>query len=293
MARSMWRGAISFGMVAIPVRMYVATEAHSSVSFRQLCPHCQQPIKQQRHCPVDDHVVAFSDVLKGYEVSKDKYVMMDDSDLDQLPLKTTRTIDIVEFVDRAEVPMGLYLKSAYYLEPEEVGVKPFYLLKRALEETNKVAVAKIALRDREHLALIQAEGKAILCNTLNWPDEIRSADELNLPEQTVKISDREVQMATSLIENLSDAFKPERYTDEYKAAFQQLLERKLEGQPLAASAPAAPAPVMDLMAALKASVEATRRGRAAEPARAAASKSRVKVAAKTAAARPAARRRTA
>ena len=293
MARSMWRGAISFGMVAIPVRMYVATEAHSSVSFRQLCPHCQQPIKQQRHCPVDDHVVAFSDVLKGYEVSKDKYVMMDDSDLDQLPLKTTRTIDIVEFVDRAEVPMGLYLKSAYYLEPEEVGVKPFYLLKRALEETNKVAVAKIALRDREHLALIQAEGKAILCNTLNWPDEIRSADELNLTEQTVKISDREVQMATSLIENLSDAFKPERYTDEYKAAFQQLLERKLEGQPLAAPAPAAPAPVMDLMAALKASVEATRRGRAAEPARAAASKSRVKVAAKTAAARPAARRRTA
>lgn len=292
MARSMWRGAISFGMVAIPVRMYVATEAHSTVSFRQLCPHCQQPIKQQRHCPVDDHVVAFSDVLKGYEVSKDKYVVMDDSDLDQLPLKTTRTIDIVEFVDRGEVPMGLYLKSAYYLEPDEVGVKPFFLLKRALEETNKVAVAKVALRDREHLALIQAEGKGILCNTLNWPDEIRSAEELNLPEGSVKISDREVQMATSLIENLSDEFKPERYTDEYKAAFQQLLERKLEGQPLAAPAAAAPPPVMDLMAALKASVEATRREKAAQPARPAA-KSRVKVAAKTAAARPAARRRSA
>src|SRR5256884_7074616 len=293
MARSMWRGAISFGMVAIPVRMYLATEAHSAVSFRQLCPHCQLPIKQQRHCPTDDHVVAFNEVLKGYEVGKNQFVIIEEEDLDKLPLKTTRTIDIVEFVDRAEVPMGLYLKSAYYLEPEEVGVKPFYLLKRALEETNKVAVAKIALRDREHLALIKAEGKAILCNTLNWPDEIRSADELNLPEQTVKISDREVQMATSLIENLSDAFKPERYTDEYKAAFQQLLERKLEGQPLAAPAPAAPAPVMDLMAALKASVEATRRGRAAEPARAAASKGRVKVAAQAAAARPAARRRTA
>jgi DNA end-binding protein Ku len=293
MARSMWRGAISFGMVAIPVRMYVATEAHSTVSFRQLCPHCQQPIKQQRHCPVDDHVVAYSDVIKGYEVSKDKYVVMDDSDLDQLPLKTTRTIDIVEFVDRSEVPMGLYLKSAYYLEPEEVGVKPFFLLKRALEETNKVAVAKVALRDREHLALIQSEGKGILCNTLNWPDEIRSSEELNLPEESVRISDREVQMATSLIENLSDEFKPERYTDEYKAAFQQLLERKLEGQPLAAPPPAATPPVMDLMAALKASVEATRKGREAQPARPAASKGKVKVAAKTAAARPAARRKSA
>ena len=293
MARSMWRGAISFGMVAIPVRMYVATEAHSTVSFRQLCPHCQQPIKQQRHCPVDDHVVAFSEVLKGYEVSKDKYVVMEDADLDELPLKTTRTIDIVEFVDRAEVPLGLYLKSAYYLEPEDVGVKPFFLLKRALEDTNKVAVAKVALRDREHLALIQVEGRTLLCNTLNWPDEIRSMDELNLPEQAVKINDKEVKMATSLIENLSDEFKPERYTDDYKAAFQELLERKLKGQPITGPAPTRAAPVMDLMAALKASVEATRRGKAAQPAGAAASKSRVKVAAKTAAARPAARRRSA
>ena len=140
----MWRGAISFGMVAIPVRMYLATEAHSAVSFRQLCPHCQLPIKQQRHCPTDDHVVAFNDVLKGYEVSKNQFVLIDEEDLDKLPLKTTRTIDIVEFVERNEVPLGLYVKSAYYLEPEEVGVKPFYLLKRALEDTNKVAVFKDA-----------------------------------------------------------------------------------------------------------------------------------------------------
>ncbi|HYM51555.1 MAG TPA: Ku protein [Candidatus Limnocylindrales bacterium] len=294
MARSMWRGAISFGMVAIPVRMYVATEAHSTVSFRQLCPHCQQPIKQQRHCPVDDHVVAFSEVLKGYEVSKDHYVVMEESDLDQLPLKTTRTIDIVEFVDRDEVPMGLYLKAAYYLEPEDVGVKPFFLLKRALQDTNKVAVAKLALRDREHLALIQVEGKTLLCNTLNWPDEIRSADELNLPERTVTINDKEVKMATSLIENLSDSFKPERYTDDYKAAFQQLLAQKMKGETITGPPAAAPAPVMDLMAALKASVEATRKGKAAAPAREAApSRSKVKVAAKATAARPAARRKSA
>jgi DNA end-binding protein Ku len=295
MARSMWRGAISFGLVAIPVRMYVATEAHSAVSFRQLCPHCQLPIKQQRHCPTDDHVVAFNDVLKGYEVAKNQFVIMDDEDLDKLPLKTTRTIDIVEFVERNEVPLGLYIKSAYYLEPEDVGVKPFSLLKRALEDTSKVAVAKVALRDREHLCLIQPEGNTLLCNTLNWPDEIRSTEELNLP-QNVKLSDKEVTMATSLIDNLTDTFRPERYTDDYKAAFQQIVDQKMQGLQVTAPTPTQEPRVMDLMAALKASVEATKQGRKAEapkPAAKAAKAAKVKVAAKTAAARPAARRRTA
>lgn len=294
MARSMWRGAISFGMVAIPIRMYLATEAHSAVSFRQLCPHCKLPIKQQRHCPTDDHVVAYNDVLKGYEVGKNQFVIIDEEDLDKLPLKTTKTIDIMEFVERAEVPLGLYVKSAYYLEPEEVGVKPFFLLKRALEDTNKVAVAKIALRDREHLALIQSQDSTLLVNTLNWPDEIRSTEELNLP-QNVKISDKEVAMATSLIDNLTDAFQPDRYTDDYKAAFQQILDQKMKGMEVTAPVPVAEPKVMDLMAALKASVEATRQGKKASPAEkpAAGRAAKVKVAAKSSAARPAAKRRTA
>jgi len=230
--------------------------------------------------------------LKGYEVGKNQFVIIEEEDLDKLPLKTTKTIDIVEFVERNEVPLGLYVKSAYYLEPEDVGVKPFFLLKRALEDTNKVAVAKIALRDREHLSLIQVEGSTLLCNTLNWPDEIRSTEELNLP-QNVKISDKEVAMATSLIDNLTDSFQPERYTDDYKAAFQQIVDQKMKGLQVMTPA-AAPEPrVMDLMAALKASVEATKQGKkpAARPAASKAAK--VKVAAKTSAARPAARRRTA
>ena len=292
MARSMWRGAISFGMVAIPVRMYLATEAHSAVAFRQLCPHCQLPIKQLRHCPEDDHVVPFGETLKGYEVAKNQFVIIDETDLDKLPLKTTKTIDIVEFVDRAEVPLGLYVKSAYYLEPEDVGIKPFALLSRALAETNKVALAKVALRDREHLCLIQVEGNGLLCNTLNWPDEIRSTEELNLPTN-VKISEKEVQMATSLIENLSDTFKPERYADDYKAAFQQIVEQKMKGQKVTLATTTHDAPVMDLMAALKASVEATRQGNKKAAAKPAARTAKVKVAAKASAVRPAARRRTA
>lgn len=293
MARSMWRGAISFGMVAIPIRMYLATEAHSAVSFRQLCPHCKLPIKQQRHCPTDDHVVAYTDVLKGYEVGKNQFIIIEEEDLDKLPLKTTRTIDIMEFVERDEVPLGLYVKSAYYIEPEDVGVKPFFLLKRALEDTNKVAVAKIALRDREHLALIQSQGNTLLVNTLNWPDEIRSTEELNLP-QNVKISDKEVAMATSLIDNLTDEFQPGRYTDDYKAAFQQIIDQKMKGLEVTTPVPVQEPKVMDLMAALKASVEATRQGKKAPAAKPAAGRAaKVKVAAKTAGARPAAKRRTA
>ncbi len=279
-------------MVAIPIRMYLATEAHSAVAFRQLCPHCQRPIKQQRHCPTDDHVVAYGEVLRGYEVGKDQYVIIDDEDLEKLPLKTTKTIDIVEFVDRDQVPLGLYVKSAYYLEPEDVGVKPFALLMRALDDSNKVAVAKVALRDREHLCLIQVEGKTLLCNTLNWPDEIRSTEELNLPTN-VKISEKEVKMATSLIDNLSDSFNPERYTDEYKAAFEQVVDQKLKGLKVTAPTPVREARVMDLMAALKASVEATKQGKRKAPAAKPAAGRKVKVAAKTAAARPPARRRTA
>jgi DNA end-binding protein Ku len=205
----------------------------------------------------------------------------------------------VEFVERDDVPMGLYVKSAYYLEPEEVGVKPFYLLKRALQDTNKVAVAKVALRDREHLCLIQVQGSTLLMNTLNWPDEIRSTEELNLPEARVELSDKEVKMAQSLIENLTDHFRPEAYSDDYKVAFQQLLEQKVTGTPIEAPPPVEEPAVTDLMSALRASIEDAKRKKAAparetvrEPAARAGSK-QVKVAAKSAAVKPAARRRTA
>src|SRR5437588_1443404 len=133
MPRSMWKVAVSFVMFAIPVRLYLATES-KSVSFRSLCPCHKQPIKQKRHCAVDDKVIEYKDVLRGFEVGKDRYVLVDDEDLDNLPLASAHTIEIVEFVDSNQIPDELYLKQAYYLEPEEVGIKPYYLLKHALEE---------------------------------------------------------------------------------------------------------------------------------------------------------------
>jgi DNA end-binding protein Ku len=266
MPRSMWKGAVSFGMVAIPVRLYLATES-KSVSFRSLCPCHKQPIKQKRHCAVTDNVLDWKEVLKGFEISKDQYVVLDDEDLDNLPLASAHTIDIHEFVDGSEIPAELYMKQAYYLEPEKVGVKPYYLLKEALQEVGKVAVGKIALRDREHMATMRPFGKGLIVNSLHWPDEIRSMDELNLPEEEVKLDKREMSMAKMLIENLTDEFDPDRYHDEYREAIIRVAQAKAEGQEIHV-AEAEPPKVMDLMAALKASVDASKRGGRATPDRA-------------------------
>ena len=261
----MWRGAISFGMVAIPVRLYLATES-KSVSFRLLCPNDQTPIRNKRWCPQEDREIGWNDALRGYEVGKDEYVVITDSDLDELPLNTTHTIDIVEFCPDTEIEAGVYLKSAYYLEPEAVGVKPYSLLRQALEQTGKVAIGKIALRDREHLCRLALHERGLLLNTLHWPDEIRSAAELDIPEASVDIKKRELDMAVMLIESLSVNFDPERHHDAYREALLQVVESKLNNQPIERPEVPEPAKVTDLMAALKASVEAakSRRAEAAE-----------------------------
>lgn len=261
----MWRGAISFGMVAIPVRMYVATES-KSVSFRLLCPNDHTPIRNRRWCEVEQREIGWNEVVRGYEVAKDEFVIIDDKDLDELPLPTAHTIDILEFVPDAEIDAGLYVKGAYYLEPESVGVKPYYLLKQALDEAGKVAIGKIALRDREHLCRIALHGKGIVLNTLHWPDEIRDMGELSLPEQDVEIRKPELAMARMLIENLSAEFDPTRYHDEYREAVMEVVNAKVEHREVERPAEVEPPKVMDLMAALKASVEASKQGRAAQAA---------------------------
>jgi DNA end-binding protein Ku len=251
----MWRGAISFGMVAIPVRLYLATES-KSVSFRLLCPNDLTPIKNKRWCTVEDKEVGWNDVVRGYEVGKDEYVVIEDKDLDNLPLNTTHSIDIVEFCADQEIEAGVYLKSAYYLEPEPVGTKPYALLRAALEKTGKVAIGKIALRDREHLCRLALHENGLLMNTLHWPDEIRSAAELSIPQDAAEIRSQELDMAVMLVENLSAHFEPERYSDQYREALLKVVEAKLANTPLERPATPEPAKVTDLMAALKASVEA-------------------------------------
>ena len=258
----MWRGAISFGMVAIPVRLYLATES-KSVSFRLLCPNDNTPVRNKRWCPLEDREIGWSDALRGYEVGKDEYVLVTDSDLDDLPLATTHTIEIVEFCPDSEIEAGVYLKSAYYLEPEAVGAKPYALLRQALEQTGKVAIGKIALRDREHLCRLALHENGLILNTLHWPDEIRSTGELAIPDESMEVQKRELDMAVLLIDNLSAHFDPARHHDAYREAVLQVVESKLNNQPLERHEAPEPGKVTDLMAALKASVEAAKSRREA------------------------------
>jgi DNA end-binding protein Ku len=265
MARSMWKGVISFGMVSIPVRLYVATESHS-VSFRQLCSEHLSPIKYKRWCMSGDHEVAFADIVKGYEVGADNYVVLQDVELDNLPLPTARQIAIGEFVPHDDIEAGLYFKSAYYIEPEQAGLKPYHLLRKALAETGMTAVAKIAFRDREHLCALRPVDGVLLMNTLHWPDEIRPSSELKGVDADVDVNARELQMAKALVENLAEErFDPGRFQDEYHQALMEVVSAKVQGQEVVAAPEVESAPaVMDLMEALKASVDAAKKQRTAK-----------------------------
>jgi DNA end-binding protein Ku len=258
----MWKGVVSFGMVSIPIRLYNATESTAKVSFRQLCPEHHSPISYKRWCAEGDHEVTYSEIQRGYEVGKDRYVIIDDKDLDNLPLPTAHSIDIEEFVPTDDVEPGLYFNNAYYMEPEDLGKKPYQLLRKALEATGRMAIAKIALRDREHLAALHPNGAGLLMNTLHWPDEIRSTEGLKGIDSDVKINPKELEMAKALIESLADSFDPSRYKDNYREAVMKVVQAKIEGEVI--EAPSAPqtAKVMDLMEALRASVEQAKKSRA-------------------------------
>src|SRR5579864_4039801 len=274
MPRSMWKGVVSFGMVSIPIRLYNATESSAKVSFRQLCPEHHSPISYKRWCAEGDHEVTYSEIQRGYEVGKDRYVIIDDKDLDNLPLPTAHSIDIEEFVPTDDVEPGLYFNNAYYIEPEELGKKPYQLLRKALEATGRMAIAKIALRDKEHLAALHPNGAGLMMNTLHWPDEIRSAEGLKGLDGEVKIIPKELEMAKALVESLADSFDPSRYKDEYREAVMRVVQAKIDGEVIEAPAVPQTAKVMDLMEALRASVEQAKKSRgarekaAAEPKRA-------------------------
>jgi len=250
----MWRGAISFGMVAIPVRLYLATESSSKVSFNLLCPEHRSRIKNKRYCVEGDHEVAWGDVVRGYEYEKGNYVELTDEDLEKLPLRSSKAIDITGFIKDDELPGALYYQSAYYLEPEKSAEKPYALLNKTLAKTGRVAIAKFALRDRERLVSVRPQDGALLMNTLHWPDEIRSTEDLDVPED-VKVSPAELKMAENLVGMMATAFEPSEYKDEYKQAILKLVEAKVQKKEvIEAPEPEAETAVADLMSALKASV---------------------------------------
>jgi len=259
----MWRGAVQFGLVTIPVKLYRATE-ESGIGFNLLHASCLNRIQMKVYCPYHDEVIPRSETVRGYEWSKGRYVVVTDEDIEAVPLKTLRAIEIEMFVDaRDEAHGAQFVKQAYYLEPETIGAKAFYLLKSVLADQGKTAICKVVLKDREQLAAIHPYAKTLLLTTLHWPDEVRAADELNLPEDQVTIKPAERRMAEQLVASMTGDFSADDFRDDYRQALMAVIERKVAGeQPEPAAPVEEPTQLADLMAALEASVAAARRGRA-------------------------------
>src|SRR2546430_12914612 len=253
--RAIWRGTISFGMVSIPVSLYTATESHD-VRFHLLHKKDGVRLKNVRWCPKDEKAVPWEEVVRGFEYAKGRYVPLTDEELDHLPVKTVHTVDISDFVKLEEVD-PIYFDKAYYLAPDEAGIKAFALLRQALQQTGRAAVAKVAIRDKENLCLVRPYEDVLSMETMFYANEIRSTEDI--AADGAKVSPKELQMAVSLIENISDSFDAERYQYEYLADLMQGSDAKVEGAPLPAAPTEKGAKVVDLMEALRASVEQTRK----------------------------------
>lgn len=250
--RALWRGSISFGLVNVPIKMYAATEK-KSISFRQLHKECGTPIKYQKMCPTCKREVKEDEIARGYEYEKGKFVIIDDRDLESIPDETTRTIDIIDFVDLKDID-PIYFDHSYFLGPEETGHKAYILLRKAMEDAQKIAVAKVVIRAKQSLACLRPYGgNYIIMETMFYPEEIRDAREIPiLPD--VKLNENEIKMAVQLVSSLSTEFKPEKYTDEYRKALLDIIRAKVEGEQVTIPVPREEK-VVDLMEALKASLE--------------------------------------
>jgi DNA end-binding protein Ku len=258
--RPIWKGAITFGMVTIPVKLYTAIE-QKDVRLRMLCRKHEAPIQEKRVCSEGGEELAWEELARGYEVKKGEFVVLETDEIDAAKPESSTTIDIGDFVEAAEID-PVYFEKSYFLEPTEVGAKAFSLLKRALEETQRVALARVTIRTRERLATVRAYDETLILETMFWPDEIRSTGALDLPEgKEATVRAKELQMARSLVESLADKFRPESYTDAYRTALEDLIERKIRGETRNARRRRPEPKVIDLMEALRASVdEAKTRG---------------------------------
>jgi DNA end-binding protein Ku len=256
MPRSMWKGAISFGLVTIPVAVYPATE-EKTLRFNQLHDEDGGRIRYKRVCEKDGEEVPFEHIVKGYEIEKDRYVILTDEDFDAVPVESSRAIDIQQFVDLEEIAPVMFKKS-YYLVPDETGAKAYALLREAMSEDGRVGIAKVSFRDKEHLAALRFKDDAFVLETMYWPDEIREAD-FGSADVHAKVRGQELEMARQLIESLTSDWSPEEYSDEYREQLQKIVEAKVNGQEIEIVEPEPTAKVVDLMEALKASVAAAKK----------------------------------
>jgi DNA end-binding protein Ku len=257
-ARSMWKGAIQFGLVTIPVKLYTATESDYAIRFNMLHETDLSRIQMKVWCPEDEKVISRGDTVKGYEYAPDQYVVITDEDLEKVPLKTVRSIEIEQFAPKDETTRthAQFTKQAYYIEPDKIGRKAFYLMRQVLLDKELTAICKVVIRDREALAALDPFEDTMVLTTLHWPDEIRSTKELDLPAEDFDFKPAELKMAEQLVEAMTDSFDPTKYKDEYREALLQVIEAKVDGQEIVAPEPVEESTnLVDLMKLLEASVK--------------------------------------
>jgi DNA end-binding protein Ku len=251
MASTVWKGHLTFGLLSLPVKLFSAARGES-VSFNQLHKSDHSRVKQVLYCQAEDKPIQRSEIVKGYEYEKDKYVVVDDEEIKKVAPKTAKTMEVLEFVKASEVD-PIYLESSYYLAPDEAGEKPYALLFESLRQSGCVGVAKIAMHNREHIVILRPGSKGILLHTMYYPDEIRQVEEFRTDTSTVK--EKELALAKTLVESLLAPFEPEKYKDDYRENLKAMIQAKVEGKEIVeTAAPTHMAPVIDIMEALKASL---------------------------------------
>ncbi len=260
---AIWSGAINFGLVAIPVKLRTAIR-ENDLRFNFLHKKDEGRINNVRRCSVCGEEVAYDDLVRGYEIEKGRYVLLDDEDFKRVNVEATQSVDIVQFVDLAEInPM--FFDKPYYLEPEKKGRHAYALLREALRESNKVGIARVVIRSREHLAAVETNGDALVLNLMHFADEIVGTQTLELPKRETP-AENEMKVAKLLIDSMAGTFEPEKFEDRYRSELMAMIEAKAAGETVPVSAPAAPMRdnVVNLMDVLQKSLEATKRRREAE-----------------------------
>lgn len=254
---TMWKGSISFGLVNIPIKMFAATE-DKDIKFRNIHKECQTPIKYEKICPTCKKEIQQEDIVRGYEYEPGHFVVIDNNDIEALKNTTGKAIEILDFVHLEEIDPIYFIKT-YYLSPQDTGGKAYILLREAMNKTGKIAVAKITIRDNQSLAAVRVYKNLLVLETIFYPDEVRGIVEVpNVPEN-MQIDEKELSMATQLIENLTTDFIADKYTDEYRKELRELIQKKIEGDEVVAQSEAPQRNVIDLMQALQESLKETER----------------------------------
>jgi DNA end-binding protein Ku len=252
MATSVWKGHLTFGLVSLPVKLFTAARSET-LSFNQLHKHDNSRIKQVIYCQAEDKPIPRDEIVKGYEYEKGKYVVIEDEEIKKVAPKTAKVMEILEFVKAGDVD-PVYLESSYYMAPDEGGEKPYALLFEALKDTKYYAVAKIAMHNREHIVVVRPGERGMILHTMYYEDEVRRTEEFRT--DTTKVTEREMNLAKMLVESLAAEFEPGKYHDTYRTNLRQMIDAKVEGHKIVETPEPHIAPVIDIMDALKKSLEA-------------------------------------